>query len=280
MLGLALGPQGPSIYVGMLTALLFYKFIFKTSKTTEEEQIILGSSVGYTVAFLNPVAGLCFAMEKSKCKMSIKLVLKLILALVITYLFQTIFRQRILSEYFITLTGHMNYWLLLAIPVIVFVISILGILINTFFSIIRKHINYENKVVKLFMSFLILIFPLVIKVYQPQILGSGLLSLKWIFSDLSIATIAIYGAIRIVFTYFSVETKFSGGVGGSIIIIGAILGRLIAGLFGYFIEISSNDIYIITIATMLSFYGMFTKEKYTSISLIFSFGNFVYLINL
>ena len=65
MLGLALGPQGISIYTGVLTSLLVYKFIFKTSKMDENEQILLGSSVGYSIAFLNPVAGLAFALERS-----------------------------------------------------------------------------------------------------------------------------------------------------------------------------------------------------------------------
>lgn len=37
MLGLALGTQGPSLYVGILTALLVYKFIFKTSLMSEHE---------------------------------------------------------------------------------------------------------------------------------------------------------------------------------------------------------------------------------------------------
>ena len=278
MLGLALGPQGISIYTGILTSLLVYKFIFKTSNMNENEQILLGSSVGYSIAFLNPVAGFAFALERSKCKISLKFVVKLVFALVVTFIMQAILRGRIVSEYFITINHHMNYWLLLAVPVLVVCTCTVGLLLKKLFSIINKHVNYQNKIVKIIIYILVILIPLALKIYNPKLLGSGLLSLDWIFSDLSLSLIAIYGVIRIVFTLFSFRTSFTGGIGGSIIIMGAIVGRLLSGVLGLFIEMTLVDHAILTISTALPFYGILTKERYTSISLIFSFGNFIYLI--
>jgi H+/Cl- antiporter ClcA len=244
----------------------------------ENEQILLGSSVGYSIAFLNPVAGLAFALERSKCKISIKFIVKLVFALVVTFIMQVILRGRIVSEYFITISHHMNYWLLFAVPVLVVCTCTVGLLLKKLFSFINKHINYQHKVVKIIIYVFVILIPLALKIYNPKLLGSGLLSMEWIFSDLSLSIIAIYGAIRIVFTLFSFKTSFTGGIGGSIIIMGAIIGRLLSGVLGLFIEMTFVDHAVLTISTALPFYGILTKEKYTSISLIFSFGNFIYLI--
>ena len=80
------------------------------------------------------------------------------------------------------------------------------------------------------------------------------------------------------FLLFSFETKFSGGLGGCIIIIGAIIGRVLAGLLGLVMTLSQTDYFILTISTALPFYRITTRAKYTSFALIFSFGNFIYLI--
>ena len=58
---------------------------------------------------------------------------------------------------------------------------------------------------------------------------------------------------------------------------GAILGRVMAGILGLIIPLSETDYFVLTIATALPFYGITSTEKYTSLALMFSFGNFTYL---
>ena len=278
MLGLALGTQGPSLYVGILTALLVYKFIFKTSSMSENEQIILGGSVGFSIAFFNPLAGMTLALERSKCKLHLKFVFKLIFSLVFTFFLQVLFRGDFVCDLFIRVDHHMNYWLLFVVPVFVLIACTIGVLFKKLCIYISKHINHDNKIVKVILYSLVIIIPVTIKVFNPWLLGGGTLTLYWLFSDTTLSLLAIYGAIRIIFTLFSFETKFSGGLGGSIIIMGAILGRLMAGVLGLIIPLSETDYFVLTIATALPFYGITSTEKYTSLALMFSFGNFIYLV--
>ena len=277
MLGLALGTQGPSLYVGILTALLVYKFIFKTSSMSEHEQIILGGSVGFSIAFFNPLAGMTLALERTKLKLSLKFIFKLLFALIFTFFLQILFRGDFICDLFIRVDHHMNYWLLFVVPVFVLIACTIGVLFKKLCIYLNKHINHDNKVVKIILYSLIIIIPVVIKVFNPWLLGGGTLTLYWLFSDTTLGLLAIYGAVRILFTLFSFETKFSGGLGGSIIIMGAILGRLMAGVLGLIIPLSETDYFVLTIATALPFYGITSTEKYTSLALMFSFGNFIYL---
>lgn len=171
----------------------------------------------------------------------------------------------------------MNYWLLFIIPVFVLIACTIGVLFKKLCIYISKHINHDNKIVKVILYSLVIIIPVIIKVFNPWLLGGGTLTLYWLFSDTTLGLLAIYGAIRIIFALFSFETKFSGGLGGSIIIMGAILGRVMAGILGLIIPLSETDYFVLTIATALPFYGITSTEKYTSLALMFSFGNFIYL---
>lgn len=277
MLGLALGTQGPSLYVGILTSLLVYKFIFKTTTMSKNEQVLLGAGVGFSIAFTNPIAGMTLALERAKLKVSMQFIFKLSFALIFSFFLQFLFRDKYLCEYFIEFESHMNYWLLFIVPAFVLIACVLGLSLKKLFLILRKHIDHDNKVVKIIMYSLIVILPVLIKIYNPHILGGGVLTISWIFSDLALGIFAIYGAIRIVFTLFSFETNFSGGMGGCIIVIGMIIGRFFAGLLGLVMVLSESDVFALIIATALPFYGITTKEKYTSFALIFSFGNFLYI---
>ena len=277
-LGLALGSQGPSLYIGILSSLLIYKFIFKTSSMSVKEQILLDGSVGYSIAFMNPIAGMTLALERSKFKISMTFILKLSFALIFSFFLQYLMNFSYLCEYFIHLEGHMNYWLLFIVPIFVIFACGSGLLFKRIFREIKKHINHENKIVKIVMYGLIILIPLLIKIYNPYLLGGGLLTTTWIFSDAALGIVALYGLIRILFTLFSFETKFSGGMGGCIIIVGAIIGRILAGLLGLVIPLTQTDYFVLSLATALPFYGITTREKYTSFALIFSFGNFIYLI--
>ena len=277
MLGLALGTQGPSLYVGILTSLLVYKFIFKTSSMTENEQILLGGSVGFSIAFFNPVAGMTLALERSKLKISLKFVFKLMFALIFTFFLQVLFRGDFVCDLFIRVEQHMNYWLLFVVPGFVLIACLIGVLFKKLCIYISRHINHDNKIVKIVLYSLIIIIPVVIKVFNPFLLGGGTITLYWLFSDTTLSLLVIFGVVRIAFTLFSFETKFSGGLGGSIIIMGAILGRIMAGILGLIIPLSETDYFVLTIATALPFYGITSTEKFTSLALIFSFGNFLYL---
>ena len=59
---------------------------------SEHEQIILGGSVGFSIAFFNPLAGMTLALERTKLKLSLKFIFKLSFALIFTFFLQILFR--------------------------------------------------------------------------------------------------------------------------------------------------------------------------------------------
>ena len=275
-LGFALGGEGPSVLLGSILGIIIGR-IFEHDETNEA-LVKLGESIGFSLAFLNPIAGIFKFFKDRKFDFSNMLqYLRVIVSVIVSYLFLSLLKGSFTFNLFFNITDFINYrvgWIFLIIPIIVFIFTYFYKVSLKYF----KKIISKNKIIAyIIFPILLVILSITIKYLLPIVEGSGANLFSNILVSSSLIMLFLYLMIRFIYVVFSFGSEFEGGVVLPTISIGAILGRIIGDLLSLFINISDNDKLIIIIVTLILFYAFTFKELLVGISLIFSFGNPLYI---
>ena len=272
-IGLALGEEGPSVLLGSIVGLLVGRIFNK-----DEEEIKLtnlGASIGFALAFLNPVAGLFkFYKNNQGLKVNIREYLRTIYSLVISYLLLSLLKGQFVYNLYFNLTDYIEGPICLIFLVLPFIIFFISYIYDKIINLIRR-LSKNKKIINFIIYPVILIvFSILLRIYYPILLGSGSNIISNSLMNLSISTLFLYLLIRFIFVIFSFTSKFKGGVVLPTVSFGFLVGKIITTLISLWIyKLSENEEIIIIIISGCLFYSFVFKEVFVGASLIFSFGN-------
>lgn len=301
LMGLALGAEAPSVFLSasifLLLSLSFYK------ETEKKEVIALGASLGFGLAFQNPLAGfLMYLAGVRLAEFKKKPIFKAGFINILGYFFFSLFKGFLLfkgdwkvfgqsflysgSFFKITSTSFFTWsfypWLLL-IPV---VSSLVGVLYVGLLGGYRKIVFFDNKYSYAF-GFLTCFFTVLFLFFFSKelglsqgitLLGTGasLLSNSASLISKGIGWLFAYLGLRFLLTLFSFNSHYLGGMVIPTIAVGALVGQIVLGLFTKAgILFNETDQLIFVVASMLTFYGMVSGKPFVAFALFFSYGPFV-----
>ena len=272
-IGLALGEEGPSVLLGSIIGLLIGRLF---NKNEEEIKLTnLGASIGFALAFLNPVAGLFKFYKNNKgLKMNIKEYLRAIYSLIISYLLLSLLKGQFLYNLYFNLEENIEGPICLIFLILPFIIFILTFIYKRICKLIRKIIKNNKFINYIVFPIILVVSSFLLRIYYPLLIGSGSNIISLSLLNLSISTLFIYLILRFIFVIFSFTSKFKGGVVLPTVSFGFLIGKIIATIISLYIyKISGNEELIIIIISGCLFYSFTFKEVFVGASLIFSFGN-------
>lgn len=274
-IGLALGEEGPSVFLGSILGLVIGRLFNKNNE--EFNLTVLGGSLGFSLAFLNPLAGI-FKYYKSSNKLNkneiIKEFIYLIYSFSISYLLLSLLKGNFKYTLYFDLSKFINGPVTLIFLILPFIMFIFSTIYKKIYRLLFLFLNKYKCLNYIFVSLIVLCISILIKIYIPYISGSGVDIISNFNNDLSLNTLLIFLIIRFIFVMLSFISKFKGGVVLPTLSFGFLIGKIIVVILNnYIIQIDDNDSLIIMIISSLLFYSFVFKEIFVGGSLIISFGN-------
>lgn len=272
-IGLALGEEGPSVLLGSIIGLLVGRIF---NKNEEEIKLTnLGASIGFALAFLNPVAGLFKFYKNNKgLKVNIREYLRAIYSLIISYLLLSLLKGKFLYSLYFSLTDYIEGPICLVFLILPFIIFLITYIYKRTCKLIRKIIKNNRIINFIIYPVILVVFSLLLRIYYPILIGSGSNIISSSLMNISISTLFLYLLLRFIFVMFSFTSKFKGGVVLPTVSFGFLVGKIITTLISLWIyKLSENEELIIIIISGCLFYSFTFKEIFVGASLIFSFGN-------
>lgn len=252
--GLSLGREGPSIQLGAATAQGVSRFLGRTSM--EERYLITsGASAGLAAAFNAPLAGILFSLEELHRNFSI-LVLLPSMAAAIT--------ATIISHILFGSNSIFNIPDLQPIPInhygIVIVISLIsgfiGVVFNKGLLNVHKFYNLAFFKTPLHKIIFALLTAGILGFYFPKILGGGNTLIAYITqNNPSLQLLLLFFIGKLIFTFISYGCGVPGGFFLPMLVIGALVGSILANIFTtYYIvdSIYTTNIIVISMAALFS----------------------------
>ncbi len=272
-IGLALGEEGPSVLIGSIIGLIVGRIACKDEE--EVKLTSLGGAIGFSLAFLNPVAGLLkYHKYNENNSKSIREYLRVIYSLVLSYGLLSLLKGDFHYFLYFDIDFKINTSVALIFLILPFIIFILSFIFKRSCKRINKLIN-KNKIVSyIIYPLVIVIISILLKIYYPSLKGSGSSIIDNILTITSLSSLLIYLLIRFIFLILSFTSKFKGGIVIPSVTLGFLIGRFIASFIDYyFLPLSNDELLAISIISGCLFYSFTFKELYVGASLIFSFGN-------
>lgn len=272
--GLSLGSEGPCVF---MAGLLFYSFYRKDKKEDRVHILHIGGSVGFSLAFLNPLAGLSYYFEEFKEKINLLNLFRLIYTLSVSYILLVILKGSWTFSLFFNVNSFINPILLVFIPIFSILIYLCSFILRYVLIHLKKFSLSISANTKVVIYSIVLISVISLKFFFNQGLGSGSNIINNISSFSTIDYILILLIVRLIFLLLSFNSNLAGGTLIPILSIGILIGKCMFLVVEPLNEFSKNDEYIFVLTIMLCFYGSYSKNFLTSSLLAFSFANPLYL---
>ena len=277
MIALPLGSEGPSVYVGFMVENFFCLLLYKKETTLAHNHF--GSMMGYSLAFLNPLAGFFFYFEKKNRRGTSKRMFYQM------YLLLTSFAWILLWRYLYGIKDFYHYslynpnlsffsqsrfdFLIFAIPLITMFLSffykrcILGL---AYFVKANNRCEVAFSLIMTIMTVLPLKF-------------TGMYSYLGFADEIFLSTeellfegTLLFFFIRFFWTIFSNDIYYQGGHVIPTFVVGGSIGMVIASLLSKVYPLTREDQSLIIVLAALSFFASVTMNFLTTLSLCLSFG--------
>lgn len=286
--GFALGAEAPSVFMSCLIFGGVFDLLYH-SKAMSKSGIRIGGAIGFALAFQNPLAGLAnsFAgniFARSYKKGEWRVVCSSLLAVLFCYLLYSClkllvyqadygpdwFRAFLWNDYSFSLSqfGFASlsscFWLFL-LPLITFPLAYIYVKAASFF----RDWLWRDNALSYWLSLIIgVLFCFLLAMFLPSALGTGANYFEVEgYLQMAMGPLLLLLFLRLLFTFFSFSSHFSGGNIIPTLGIGALIGIVLARVFpveGY------EQLFAMSFA--LSFFGFVTFNPLLSLSLVFSFG--------
>ena len=277
--GLSLGREGPSIQLGACVAEGLGK---KIGKGRLEKKILMasGASAGLSAAFNAPLAGVVFALEEIFKYFSPVILLSMMSAAVAAdFISKEVFGLAPIFDFVIMKSIPLNqYWIIVALGIL---LGVMGAFYNAFLhktkSMYQK-LTFINQKTKVMIPFL---FAGVLGIVFPVVLGGG----HRIVEELTLKNgvlflIAIF-ILKLLFSMISFGSGAPGGIFFPLIILGAILGAVFAGIGIQYLGVDQDLYYNFVILAMAGFFTAIVRAPITGIVLIMEMtGSFTQMLPL
>ncbi len=277
--GLSLGREGPSIQLGACVA---EGLGTKIGKGRLERRILMasGASAGLAASFNAPLAGVVFALEEIFKYFSPVILLSMMSAAVAAdYVSKEVFGMAPIFDFEIMKAIPLRqYWLLIFLGVL---LGGMGALYNyailkakTFYGKL-KLMNDKTKLIIPFVAAGVLgmLFPLVLggghRIVEELTLKNGILFLIMIFM------------IKLLFSMISFGSGAPGGIFFPLIILGATIGAVFAGISINYLGVDQELYNNFIILAMAGFFTAIVRAPITGIVLIMEMtGSFTHMLSL
>lgn len=277
--GLSLGREGPSIQLGACVAEGLGK---KIGKGRLERRILMasGASAGLAAAFNAPMAGVVFALEEIFKYFSPVILLSMMSAAVAAdFVSKEVFGMSPIFNFEIIESIPLNqYGLLILLGILLGGMGALYnyILLKT--KILYSKLKFLNEKTRIIIPFVLagilgIVFPVVLggghRIIEELTLKNGILFLIMIF------------IIKLLFSMVSFGSGASGGIFFPLIILGATIGSIYAGISIRYFGLDQNLYNNIIILAMAGYFTAIVRAPITGIVLIMEMtGSFTHMLPL
>ena len=252
-----LGSEGPSIAIGGSSAAI----INNISKEEDKELVASGGSAAFCCAFASPLAGITHLIEENKKYMKSPLFLLkgsviIVLSFLISYL---IYPHELLPFYEcnkLPIIYYLYFILLIALSIAV------GKLYSLMIIVVKK-LSLKSNFMQYLTPLLLVVFML-LKVYCPYLSGNGSLMFNLSIIDLGILMLGVTLIFRIFGTALSVSSHTSGGVVLPMLAVGALSGYIVVSLISLIDKNILEYMPIFVVCGMMIVFTVVTKCPLTA----------------
>ncbi len=270
--GLSLGREGPSVQLGAMGA----KAVYTPLKRDEEENrflLLCGAAAGLSAAFNAPMAGVLFAIEEVRKKISPPLLFSVMIASVIAdFCSKLVFGSGpVFSFSQMAQIPLEQYWLLLVLGI---VLGILGSGFNWALLFSQKQFGLvKHPFVRLLIT---LILAGILGFTIPQALGGGHSMIELLTdAKLTLSLMAVFLVTKFLFSVISFGSGAPGGIFFPLLVQGAYVGAL----FGSVCSAQPQILETFMVLGMAGFFTAIVHAPITGIILICEMaGNFSNLL--
>lgn len=286
-MGLALGGEAPCVYMGALLGAWLSSRLAHKKRHELKEGIVMGAGTGFSLAFMNPLAG--FLMQLSLKKHRDHRFLLTFLCSCLGYLELGILRGFFLHLDNLSLfyqgflydgmnTSFLAFdfaplthcWIFVLIPVAAMLLALVYVYTSKYARLYLRKMTPWHHWSMLAVGVLLCFF---LRLYLPEVLGTGS---SLIESSLGICLSGVlYSllllALRFLLTEVSIAGPFAGGPIVPTLALGALSSALITSLLNFSLSLSDSEILLSCLIGALSFFAFTTKKPLVSLSLLLSF---------
>lgn len=277
--GLSLGREGPSIQLGACVAEGLGKKIGK-GRLERRTLMASGASAGLAAAFNAPLAGVVFALEEIFKYFSPVILLSIMSAAVAAdFVSKEVFGTSPIFDFeILKVIPLKQYWLLIFLGILLGGMGALYnyVLLKT--KILYGKLKFLNEKTKIIIPFVV---AGVLGIVFPVVLGGGHRIVEELTLKNGILFLVIIFIIKFLFSMVSFGSGAPGGIFFPLIILGATIGAVFAGIsinyFGIDQELYNNFI----ILAMAGFFTAIVRAPITGIVLIMEMtGSFTHILPL
>ena len=277
--GLSLGREGPSIQLGACVAEGLGK---KIGKGRLERRILMagGASAGLAAAFNAPLAGVVFALEEIFKYFSPVILLSMMSAAVAAdFVSKEVFGMSPIFNFEIIKAIPLNqYWLLIVLGILLGGMGALYnyVLLKT--KLLYGKLKFLNEKTKIILPFVValgfgIVFPIVLggghRIVEELTLKNGIMFLVMIF------------IIKLLFSMISFGSGAPGGIFFPLIILGATIGAVFAGISIKYLGVDQELYNNFIILAMAGYFTAIVRAPITGIVLIMEMtGSFTHMLAL
>ncbi len=277
LLALPLGSEGPSVYIGFMVENFFVHLLFKKKTTLEHNHY--GSMMGYGLAFLNPLAGLCFYFEKKNRRGTTKEIYSQVFLMVVSFLWLLLWRYLygIKDFYLYGLYNRQIYffsapklhYLLLLIPLLTMTASFFF----KRFIVLLSYFVKENETQEVLFSLLMAMVSILSLKFTGNYDMMGFADEIFLSSEeILLLPALVFFFIRFFWTIMNNDVYYLGGHVIPTLVVGGSIGMVLVALISPHYALTYSDRCVILIVSALSFFASVTLNYVTTLALSFSFG--------
>ena len=266
--GLSLGREGPSIQLGAMAGQGISRALGR-GKREEKFLMTCGASAGLSAAFHAPLAGMMFAVEEIHKTFSIPILLPVMTASVTAdYIASHILGLDPVFHFQITEYLPQNYyWLLILLGILV---GVSGVFYNWGMlkaqELYRK-IPFLKETGRLLIAFLT---AGVLGLVMPSVLGSGSgLIVSLTKGEMVLGMVVLTLVVKFLFSAVSFGSGAPGGIFFPLLILGALLGAVVAMTGAEFFGLDPVYINNFVLLGMTGFFTAIVRAPLTGIILLF-----------
>ena len=287
MIGLPLDGDVPTVFmVGVLFVILIHRtFIIFNKKT----MIHMGASIGFALAFHNPIAGLAHFFEEYHSRRSIKEVLYFLGEASLAYLSLTLFcflfgESKSPLTFFYELFnvdlsfGNSFSQVFICSGILLICLCILAFLLNKVivgFRALFAHKKLFSIIITIVVASL---FVFMLRLNEKE-LALGMGEELYLVRDLASIDLWPLLAIRVLFIVVAFNFYHIGGRTIPSLMLGALIGQIFVAVWNkYLPPIDENLANVLIISSALIYLGVSMKAPLIATSLTFSFGNPLFIL--
>lgn len=268
LMGLPLGCEGPSIFIG---GAIGYGFASLLQQSSHDKRVLAtaGACTGMAVAFNTPLAGIIFSVEEAHRRFSPSILLPSMVAVVSgVFTKKFIFGDKIYLGDYASIDVTLNLSHVVSGLTVGIVCGLFGCL---FCLLLTRKKNHMNRIPVMFKILIPAAISMLFCLILPYTMGVG----KAVFLDIAFISAGII-ALTLIAKFFMIVLASRSGASGGIFIpmmsLGAMTGALISLAFT---RIGlDNSIMFLTLMGACSFFAAAVRAPFTAIVLSFEITGF------